>query len=93
MKTYKNSNDGIFEFEDDCFDEDGKIINSTVEKIITVNELISITSEEAEVIRNYKTPEQIAEAERIANLPSAEAIEKAKMELIAVNLLTEAGLI
>ena len=93
MKNYKNLEDKVFCFDLDCFDEDGKCINEYALKVIEENNLIPITHEEAEAIRNYKSAEQLAEEERLAKLPTTEEIEKAKIELVAINLLTEAGLI
>ena len=86
MKNYKNTNNELFAFDLDCF-------NETVEKIINENNLIEITKEEAEAIRNYKSPEQIAEEERLAKLPTQEEILNAKIELKALELLSQLELI
>ena len=86
MKNYKNTNNELFAFDLDCF-------NEAVEKIINENNLIEITKEEAEAIRNYKSPEQIAEEERLAKLPTQEEILNAKIELKALELLSQLELI
>ena len=44
-------------------------------------------------LRDMRTPEEIAEEERIAKLPRQEEVLKIKMELILINLLEEGGLI
>ena len=89
MKNFKNSANTIFAFDDDCFDEEGKCINEYALKVIEENNLIEITQEEAEAIRNYKSPEQLAEEERLAKLPSQEDLEKSKFEIIAIEMLMQ----
>ena len=93
MINYKNEENGIFEFDDDCFDENGKCINEYAFKVIKENSLVKITKEEADVIRNYKSSEQLAEEERLAKLPTTEEREKMKIELILINLLEQGGMI
>ena len=93
MKNFKNKENALFGFDDDCFDVDGKCINEYALKVIEENSLIEITKEEAEAIRNYKSPEQIAEEERLAKLPTTEEREKMKIELILINLLEQGGMI
>ena len=93
MKKYKNFNNEIYAFDDDCFDEKGQVINDIVEKIINENSLVEITEEEADAIRNYKSPEQLAEEERLAKLPSQEDVLNAKIELKALELLSQLELI
>ena len=93
MKNFKNKENTLFGFDDDCFDENGKCINEYALKVIEENSLIEITKEEAEAIRNYKSPEQIAEEERLAKLPTTEEREKMKIELILMNLLEQGGMI
>lgn len=44
-------------------------------------------------IKDVRTAEEIAEEERLAKLPTAEEIEKAKIEVIVLNLMAEGGLI
>jgi len=44
-------------------------------------------------IKDVRTAEEIAEEERIAKLPTAEELEKAKIEVIVLNLMAEGGLI
>ena len=44
-------------------------------------------------LRDMRTPEEIAEAERLAKLPAAEEQEKMKIELILMNLLEQGGMI
>ena len=44
-------------------------------------------------IKDMRTPEEIAEAERLAKLPSAEELQKNKIEIIVLDLLTEAGVL
>ena len=63
MKEFKNENNIIYHFDDDCFDEEGKCINEYALKVIQENNLIEITEEEAGAIRNYKSAEQLAEDE------------------------------
>ena len=93
MKEFRDKNNMIYPFDGDCFDVDGKCINEYALKVIEENSLIEITKEEAEAIRNYKSPEQIAEEERISKLPTTEEQEKMKIELILINLLEQGGMI
>ena len=93
MKHYKNTENKVFGFDDNCFDEEGKCINEYALKVIEENNLVEITQEEAEAIRNYKSPEQLAEEERLAKLPTTEEREKMKIELILMNLLEQGGMI
>ena len=44
-------------------------------------------------LRDMRTPEEIAEEERLAKLPSAEELQKNKIELVVLDLLTEAGVL
>ena len=44
-------------------------------------------------LRDMRTPEEIAEAERISKLPTTEEQEKMKIELILINLLEQGGMI
>ena len=87
MKDFKNIKNELFAYDEDCFDEEGQATNEIVEKIIQKNNLIEITHEEADAIRNYKSPEQIAEEERLAKLPTAEELQKNKIELVALDLI------
>lgn len=89
MKKYRDLNNVIWEFEDNCFDKEGQVINEYVEKKIELNLLLPCTDEEAEAIRNYKSAEQLAEEERLAKLPSQEDLEKAKFEIIAIEMLMQ----
>ena len=91
MRTFKNENNIIYSFDLDCFDE-GKCTNEYALKVIEENNLIPITHEEAEAIRNYKSPEQLAEEERLAKLPSQEEILNDKITLRALELIAELGL-
>lgn len=93
MKNYKNKTNKLWSFEDDCFDSEGQVINEVAKKIIDTNNLVEITPEEAETIRDYKSPEQLAEAERLAKLPTQEEILNDKITLRALELITELGLI
>ena len=93
MKKYRDLNNVIWAFEDDCFDEEGKCIHEYALKVIEENSLIEITKEEAEAIRNYKTPEQITEEERLAKLPTLDETLNAKIELVLINLLEVGGMI
>lgn len=93
MKNYKNKNNEIFAFDLDCFNENGQIINEYALKVIQENNLIEITEEEADAIRNYKSPEQIAEEERLAKLPSQDEILNDKITLKALELIAELGLV
>ena len=43
--------------------------------------------------RDMRTPEEIAEEERLAKLPSAEELQKNKIEIVVLDLLTEAGVL
>ena len=89
MKKYKDLNNIIWEFEDNCFDEKGQVINEIVIEKIELNSLVSVTDEEADEIRNYKSSEQLAEEERLAKFPSQEDLEKAKFEIIAIEMLMQ----
>ena len=93
MKNFKNLEDKVFCFDLDCFDEEGKCINEYALKVIEENNLVEITKEEADAIRNYKSSEQLAEEERLAKLPTTEEREKMKIELILINLLEQGGMI
>ena len=62
--------------------------------IIYIKEgLTALTDEEADEIKNYKSPEEIAEEERLAKLPNQEEVLKMKTELILINMLEEGGLV
>ena len=93
MKKFKDLNNKIHELENDCFDNEGNCINEIARKVIEENNLVEITQEEAEAIKNYKSPEQLAEQERLAKLPSEEEVLNAKIEMKAIELLTELELI
>ena len=43
--------------------------------------------------RDMRTPEEIAEAERLAKLPAAEELQKNTIEIVVLDLLTEAGVL
>ncbi len=75
--------------DDDCFDENGKCINEYAFKVIKENNLVKITKEEADAIRNYKSSEQLAEEERLEKFPSQKDLEKAKFEIIAIEMLMQ----
>ena len=93
MKKFKDLNNKIHELENDCFDNEGNCINEIARKIIEENNLMQITENEAEEIRNCKSPEEIAEQERLAKLPNQEEVLNAKIEMKAIELLTELELI
>ena len=93
MKEFKNENNVLFGFDDDCFNEHGECINIWALKVIKENNLVEITKEEADAIRNYKTPEKIAEEERLAKLPTLDETLNAKIELVLINLLEVGGMI
>ena len=44
-------------------------------------------------LRDMRTPEEIAEAERLAKLPATDEILNSKIELKALEILTELGMI
>lgn len=44
-------------------------------------------------LRDMRTPEEIAEAERLAKLPSAEELQKNTIEIVVLDLLTESGVL
>ena len=44
-------------------------------------------------LRDMRTVEEIAEEERLAKLPNREELEKAKIELVLMNLLEAGGMI
>ena len=44
-------------------------------------------------LRDMRTPEEIAEQERIAKLPAAEELQKNTIEIVVLDLLTEAGVL
>ena len=93
MKEFRDKNNMIYIFDDDCFNEEGKCSNEYASKVIEENNLVEITQEEAEAIRNYKSLEQLAEEERLAKLPSQEEVLNYKITLRALELITELGLI
>ena len=91
MKEFKNENNMIYHFENDCFNENGECINKYALKIIEEHKLVEITNEEAEEIRNYKSPEQLAEEESLVT----KQIELAKAQKLTefYEIATELGLI
>ena len=93
MKNFKNKENTLFGFDDDCFNDEGQCINEYALKVIEENNLVEITEEEVEKIRNYKSPEQLLEEERLAKLPTQEDILNAKIELKALELLAQLELI
>ena len=93
MKKFRDFKNEIYYFEDECFDEKGNCINEFSLKVIEENNLVEITGEEEEAIRSYKTPEQLVEEERLAKLPTQEDILSAKIELKALELLSQLELI
>ena len=44
-------------------------------------------------LRDVRTAEEIAEEERLAKLPSAEELQKNTIEIVVLDLLTEAGVL
>ena len=90
---FKNENNMIYAFDDDCFDEKGQVINEWAIQKIKEHSLVQITDEEAEATINYKSPEQIAEEERLNKLPSQEDILNARIELKSLELLSQLELI
>ena len=44
-------------------------------------------------LRDMRTPEEIAEAERLAKLPTSEELQKNTIELVTLGLLAELGVI
>ena len=44
-------------------------------------------------LRDMRTQEEIAETERLAKLPSAEELQKNTIEIVVLDLLTEAGVL
>ena len=44
-------------------------------------------------IKDMRTPEEIAEEERLAKLPSQDEVLKMKIELILINMLEEGGVV
>ncbi len=44
-------------------------------------------------LRDMRTPEEIAESERLAKLPPAEELQKNTIEIVVLDLLTEAGVL
>ena len=93
MKNYRNEKNELWAFDDDCFDEKENCINGYALKVIKENNLIEITKEEAVAIRNYKSSEQIAEEERLAKLPTQDELLKNQIQIEALNILTELGVI
>ena len=93
MKYFKNKENQVYAFDDDCFDEEEKCINQWALKVIEENNLIPITHEEAEAVRNYKSAEQLVEEERISKLPTQEDVLNAKIEIKALELLSQLELI
>ena len=93
MKHYKNEKNKLWAFDDDCFDEKGQVINEYALKVIQENNLVEITKEKAEEIRNFKSPEQLAEEERLAKLPTLDETLNAKIEIVLINLLEVGGII
>ena len=93
MKKFKDLNNKIHELENDCFDNEGNCINEIARKVIEENNLVEITQEEVEAIRNYKSPEELEEEERLAKLPSQDEVLNDKITLKALELISELGLI
>ena len=44
-------------------------------------------------LRDMRTPEEIAEEERLAKLPTTEELQKNTIEIVVLDLLTEAGVL
>ena len=44
-------------------------------------------------LRDMRTPEEIAEEERISKLPTTEELQKNTIEIVVLDLLTEAGVL
>jgi len=44
-------------------------------------------------IKDVRTPEEISEEERLAKLPSQEELQKNTIEIVVLDLLTEAGVL
>ena len=53
----------------------------------------NIKSHKDRVVQAKKEAERLAEEENLAKLPTAEELEKSKIELMLINLLEEGGLI
>lgn len=77
MKHYKNINNELWAYDDDCFAENGTCINEVALKVIEENNLVEITEEELEEIINYitkeeeillKEQEELKQAEELTNL-------------------------
>lgn len=92
MKKFINENGVRYDFELDCFDENGKVINEIVEKIIAENSLVEMTEEEYNTYLATKEAERLAEEGRLAKLPTQEELEDAKLTLKILEM-KELGLI
>ena len=87
MKHYKDTENNIYTYFDDAFDEEGKPSHSKVIEDISNLKLIKITDEEYAEIQAQKEAERLAEQERLAKLPSQEELEKNRIELVALDLI------
>ena len=74
MKNYKDSNNNIWSFENDCFDEDGKCTNKYVLKAIKENNLVEIADEEYNAHLAQKEIERLEEETIKKELAEAEKL-------------------
>ena len=50
MKYFKNNEDKLWAFEDECFDQNGNCINSIASQVINSESLVEITYDELNTI-------------------------------------------
>lgn len=81
MKYYNNTNNELFAFEDDCFDQEGKVINITVKNLIESNSLTELSDKEYTtiILKNQanREEESTAQAELVQAEKDAEFLEQA----------------
>ncbi len=69
------------------------LIDANARQIICSNGYNYISENGVPSTKDFRTVEEIAEQERIAKLPSAEELQKNTIEVVVLDLLTEAGVL
>ncbi len=69
------------------------LIDENTRQIICSNGYNYISEDGVPSTKDFRTEEEIAEAERLAKLPSAEELQKNTIEIVVLDLLTEAGVL
>ena len=78
--------------QDEWINENLIPVNDEIAEKLSTRELNSFVNNQWIYIET-RTLEEIAEAERLAKLPSAEELQKNTIEIVVLDLLTEAGVL